>query len=152
MSELERKLPESVVNPMTGELVLLEDPATVAIYLDEVRQLEDKLRYVKRILGERLAEEYKVQGDNLHLPGVTVEFSKKKEIRWDMNRLKDLKELGLPENRWHDLVRQTIETKVMAVEANKLAKANPEYRKVIEEARSDHEGEPYVSKIERARG
>lgn len=151
MSELQRSLPESVVNPVTGELLLLEDPAAVAIYLDEVRQLEDKLRFVKRILGERLAEESRVQGTQvLHMPGVVVTLTRKKEIEWDMPKLRELKALGLPEQRFNELVRQTIETKVLANEAKKIAAANPAYREVIEAARSDREGEPYVSKIERS--
>jgi PAS domain-containing protein len=152
MSEIAIPGPTSVANPATGELISLEDPAVVAVALDEIRQLEDRLKYAKRILGERLAEESRVRGEmTMFLPGVKVTLAKKKEIRWDMGLLKQLLDLGLPKTRYDELVRQTVEVKVMANEAKKIAAANPQYKEIIEEARSDHEGDPYVTSIERAR-
>lgn len=150
MTEIEPLQPQELVNPSTGQMIDLRDVQSVAIHLDEIRQLEDRLKEAKRILGRVLAAEAERQGtQTLHLPGLKVPISKKREIHWDLEILKELRELGLPTERWSQVVRTTVDYKVMAGEAKKIAAANPAYAEVIKRARTDFDGELYVGKIER---
>jgi len=142
----------AVVNPATGELLSLEDPRGCLFALRELRELEDRIKTVKRILSGAVAEEAARQGTKtLHLEGVTATVATKKEIQWDLDQLAKLVDMGLPAERYDALVKTEVTYKVSAAEADRIGKANPDYRTVIERARTDFEGDPYVTKIEVAR-
>lgn len=144
------EIPQFLPNPSTGQLIDLRNPVDVATALYEIRLLEDKLRAAKAMLGRVLAAEAQRRGDTtMHLPGFKVPVSRKVEITWDMGVLLELKKLGLPNDRWQELVKVTVEEKVSANEAKKIAAANPVYAEVIKRARRDWKGDPTVGKIER---
>lgn len=141
-----------VANPITGELIRVDDPRECAVAIAELRDLEDRIKEVKRVLGATLIEEARKQGvkGTLRVPGAEVTISRKKEIVWDLELLAELHEAGLPEARWDELVRTTVEQKVNANVAKQLAGANDDYRTILEAARTDFEGEPYVSSVKRS--
>jgi len=142
----------AVVNPATGELMSLDDPRSCLFALRELRDLEDRIKTVKRILSGAVAEEAARQGTKtLHLPGISATVATKKEIQWDLDQLTKLVDLGLPAERFAALVKTEVTYKVSAAEADRIAKANPDYRVVIERARTDFEGDPYVTKVEVSR-
>lgn len=135
--------------PHTGELVSLEDAKQCAIALDRIRTLEGQLRMVKRELSEAIFQAASKSGKGtLHLPGVNVSVSRKKEITWDLELLGKLQEMELPEERWNELVETRVDYKVNANVAKQIAAINPEYAKVIDEARTDLYGNPSVGDIE----
>lgn len=135
--------------PHTGELVSLEDAAACAIATERIRTLEGKLRMVKRELADAIFRIASKQGkSSLNLPGVNVSVSRKKEIEWDLEILERLREAGLPEERWSELVETRVEYKVSANVARQLASINEEYQAIIEEARNDVYGNPSVGDIE----
>lgn len=125
--------------PATGELVSLEDAPACARVLNELALLETKIREAKRMLREALIAESQRQGTKtLHLAGgLVARIKTKKDIVWDLEELEKLRDLGLPEQRFNELVRETTEYKVSAQVANQLAGANPDYKQVIERARED---------------
>ena len=56
----------------------------------------------------------------------------------------ELRDLGLPEERYGELVVATVTYKVNASVAKQIAGANPEYAKVIDRARSRPDTTPRV--------
>lgn len=144
--------PREIANPITGELIRVDDPVSCAVAIAELRILEDRIKEVRRVLGSTLVtESFRLGSKTLHLPGAEVTLTEKKEIVWDLEKLAELRDLGLPEERWADLVRTTVEEKVNASVAKQIAGNNPDYRAVIEAARTDHVGDRYVSTVERAK-
>lgn len=152
MSDLARVEPTEVANPITGELIRVDDPASCAVAIAELRALEDRIKEVKRVLGATLVAESHRQGSKtLHLPGTEVTLTESKSIVWDLETLAQLRDLGLPEERWNELVRTTVEEKVNANVAKQLAGANDAYRDVIDAARADYTGDRYVADVKRAK-
>lgn len=146
LTDVHRYLP----NPATGQFIDVTSPVDVANALVEIRELKEKLRILEVALGRVLAEESKKRGEQtMHIPGFKVPVSRSVQITWDLEKLRELKALGLPNDRWEALVKTTVEVKVSANEAKKIARANPEYAKIIEEARQDYVGEPTIGKVER---
>lgn len=142
--------PNFLPNPITGQLIDVTDPASCAVAIAELHALEDRIKEVKRVLGATLVEESHRQGSKtLHLPGAEVTLTEKKEITWDLQKLRELRALGLPDERWQALVRTTVEEKVNANVAKQLAGANDEYARIVEEARTDHVGDRYVADVKR---
>lgn len=150
--ELDVVEPESreLVLPATGELVDLDDPLACAVAIDEMYELEQRLKEARKILSRTLVAEAERQGTNtvLRLPGAIVKLRTPSRTEWDLDELEKLRDLGLPEERYNALVRETVSHKVMASEAARIGKANPRYAEVIERARHDFDGEPYVTEVE----
>ncbi len=128
-----------VAIPGTGELVNLDDPVSVARALDGLREYERVVREVKEVLTERLREERRALGvRQLDYPdfGLSVRFSADTETRYDAEGLEDrLRAAGMPEARISDIVVQTVERKVRAVEAKRAAAVNPAYAEAVELSR-----------------
>jgi hypothetical protein len=151
MGELETVEAESreLVHPATGELISLDDPRACAVAIVELRRLEHAMKDARAELVRVIAEEAERQGSKtLHLPGVTVTLKDSTRIEWDLDELEKLRDLGLPEDRYNALVRTEVTYKVQAGEAKRIAGANAEYAKVIERARHDFPGQPYVTAVE----
>ena len=132
----------------TGEIVDLADADSCAKALAAVREIEAHVREVKGAIIEALSEEAKRRGENVIelSDGSRVQVKRNYEISWDTEKLEnDLMALGMPEERIREIVVQEVTYSVKAVEANKAAKANPEYAKVIESARSETERRPTIS-------
>jgi hypothetical protein len=129
--------------PATGELIDLADAPAVARAYTELAYLETRIRESKRVLRDALIAESRRRGTKtLRLAGgLVARIKTKKDIVWDLEELEKLHELGLPEERYNELVQETVSYKVSAVVAKQIAGANEDYAKVIEQARTDTEGE-----------
>lgn len=125
--------------PGIGSIVRYDRPDEIAVALADIRDLEAKLRDVKRELAFALEQESERQGTKtLRYGDLTVTLSTPTEIVWDVEELEKLLEAGLPQDRYEQLVTTEISYKVNAREASHIAAANPEYAKIIERARTDH--------------
>ena len=119
MSEVEVVQSTELVLP-TGEIVNLDDPASCAVALARVNELMGFLAEVK--------------------------VTKTYDLQWDHHKLEeDLRAAGMPEERIGEIIVEEISYKVKAIEANKAAKANPEYEKAVEAARTKVEKRPTIS-------
>jgi hypothetical protein len=136
MTDLAR-IENDVSVPGSGELVDLRDPIAVARALDTLREYERMVREVKEVLADRLREERHTQGvRQLDYDGITVKFSADTETRYDAEGLEDrLRAAGMPEARIGEIVVQTVERKVKAVEAKRAAAVNPAYAEAVELSR-----------------
>lgn len=133
----------------TGEIISLEDTSACAVALDELRQLEERVKRAKETLSAAIeaAKTRAGKGNTLHLPGgVVAVVQSGKKILWDAQQLEeDLREAGMDEERISEIIQEEVSYTVKAAEAKKAATANPEYAKAVTAARREIEGKPYVS-------
>lgn len=140
-------VPKELTLP-SGEIVELADPASLAVGLARVREMESYLRSVKSLIVDAFAEEARRTGDNnIPLPdGTRVQVTRKYDTAWDHLQLEaDLRELGMPEERIREIIKEDVVYTVAAVEANRAAKANPQYAEAVERARTKTEARPTIS-------
>lgn len=145
MSELEVR-EQSLMTPV-GTVVDLSNPEEVAIAYDDLRRLKTMLAEAEAKLKEALVTHSAAVGKkSFDLPGVAkVEIKGGTETKWNEQGLKQaLKEAGCPPERISEIIRETIEYKVMAVEARRAAKANPVYAEAIEQNSTIQEKAPSV--------
>jgi hypothetical protein len=129
-------VPENLLDVRTGELVEAT-PANAADLLFAARELRAKMMGLVKDCEAVLIDESRRQGTKtLHLPAGTAEITGGSAREWDLGTLLDLLELGLPEERYNDLVVATTTYKVDARVAKQLEAANPAYAKVIDAART----------------
>lgn len=131
--------------PVLGRLVDVADAEDTARALADVRQAEEQLAEVKRVLVDRLIAErvHRGEGTIRFDSGVVVEVSKPEETVYDADAIEaDLRAAGMPEDRISAIVRETVERKVMAGEAKKAASANPDYAAIIDRHRRIVEKRP----------
>jgi hypothetical protein len=139
-------LPDEILNPFTGELVPTGDLARVAATLDDLRGIRQKLNDAVAAFTEAVIVESRRQGTRtLTAGGVRLEVSADNTIEWDVEELLKLRDLGLPETRYNELVQQTISFKVNGSVARQLEGASEEYAKVIDRARVRVPRKQYVS-------
>jgi hypothetical protein len=137
MSEIVVPEKRWVVLPHTGEVVPFEDPVACANAIEEIRNLEWKLREAKNELTRVFLEESERQGSKtMRWEGLEVVLSASETPQWDVTELIKLRDLGLPEGRYDALVKEEVTYKVSAAEAKRIAGANPEYAEVIERAKT----------------
>lgn len=132
----------------TGELVDLTDPASCAKALAAVREIESHLKEVRGAIIEAFVEEAKRRGENvIELPdGSRVAVKRNYDIHWDAQKLEDeLRAAGMPEERIREIVVEEVTYSVKATEANKAAKANPDYALAVGAARSEVEKRATIS-------
>jgi hypothetical protein len=127
-----------VLNPLTGELIPLDDLRKVADAIEEMRAAVARINYLKDLLTDALAEHSrKIGTKTFSVGGRTVVMSADKELVWDIDYLDQaLTEAGLPLDRLRSLITTTVSYKVNAAVANQIAAANPEYAEIIERAKS----------------
>lgn len=143
MSEL--AIPESLLDFRTGELIPAADVPRVVDALAEMRLMQRRLREGINTAQAILIAESERQGTKtLHVKGATLEISGGQELVWDIEELAKLIDLGLPQERYDDLVKTVTEYKVDARVAKQLEGANPDYAKVIAQARSYVQKNRYV--------
>lgn len=147
MNELELVAPAAdILDPRTGELLDPADTVRVADLLVYLRELRATISAGVSACSQALIAEAERQGTKtLRAGGTTLEIRGGTEIVWDLEVLRELTGLGLPEERYGDLVKETVTYKVNAAVAKQIAGANPAYADVIERARSDFEKARYVS-------
>lgn len=139
---------EELAIPGTGELVDLSDTPACVAALDALRNYESLIREAKATLTRAVIEEATRQGvRSIELPdGSRAEISPASEIIWDAEGMEEgLREAGMPEERISQIIEQTVTLKVKTAEAKKAAAANPEYARVVGEARSEQPKTQYVS-------
>ncbi len=137
---------KEIAVPGIGTVVSLDKPQEIAQALADIRDLENQLRIVKGNLSYLLVDESeRVGSKTLHLDGMTVEISGGNAIEWDLEELEKLRDAGLPEARYDELVKTEVSYKVDARQAQRIAGANPAYATIIERARTDRETTPRVS-------
>jgi hypothetical protein len=129
-------VPENLLDVRTGELVEAT-PGNAAELLFAARELRAKMMGLVKDCEAVLIDESRRQGTKtLHLPAGTAEITGGSALEWDLGTLIDLLELGLPEERYAELVVATTTYKVDARVAKQLEAANPAYAEVIQRARS----------------
>jgi hypothetical protein len=129
-----------IVLPITGEQIDLREPAQVAGALDQVRDLEQRLRGLRHLLSNVLRlESVRLGTKTLHLDGNwTAVVSGGSRPEYDTELLQHrLHAAGLPEDRLTDLIQPVVTYKVSAQVARQIAGANPAYAAALREARTD---------------
>jgi alcohol dehydrogenase class IV len=131
--EVERR---EIVLPGIGQIVDLTDGQDSAVALATVRDLERQLKEIKSVLTDAIVDHARVLGTKtLRLnDGRVATLSAGTETIYDAERIETgLRALGMPEERIREVVVETLAYKVNAVEAKRVAGANPDYAKVIED-------------------
>lgn len=133
---LARPEPTEIVIPGTGELVSLDDPAQVAAALTALKQHTTNVSAVRHLLEAVLAEESERQGTKtLRIGDYVATIGPGSDLDWDLDELAKLRDAGLPEERYNALVKTTVDYKVDARVASQIEKANPDYARIIGNAR-----------------
>lgn len=146
MSGTDLALPDELLNPFTGELVSTGDLARVAATLDDLREIRQKLNDAVAVFTEAvIAESRRVGSKTLTAGAVKLELSADSTIEWDVEELLKLRDLGLPEARYDELVQQTVSFKVNGSVARQLEGASEEYASIIQRARVRVPRRQYVS-------
>lgn len=149
MSELERTyavVPAEIMDPTTGELVSTSDIDGIGQTISNLRQAENQLRDFRRNVEQIVVAEAERQGTKtLHVQGRDLELRGGRTLEWDIEILQELQALGLPEDRYGELVQTRVEYKVNASVAKQIEAANDEYAEVIRRARSYVEKPVYVT-------
>lgn len=128
-------VPLQLVNVQTGE-VLEATPENAAEQLLKARELRNRLMGLVHDCEAVLLDESRKQGTKtLHLPAGTATISGGAAVVWDVEKLRELHNHHLPPERWDDLVTMIVTYKVNAAVAKQLEAANPEYARIVGEAR-----------------
>lgn len=130
-------VPTELLDVRTGEVVPAT-PAKAVELLGAARDYRQRVLNLVKDCEAVLLDESRRQGTKtLRYDGVgTAEVTGGTSLEWDLEVLLALRDLGLPEDRYNELVVATVTYKVDARVANQLAAANPAYSEVIERARS----------------
>lgn len=139
----------TAIVPATGEVVNLNDPEDVAKVLTRVRVLEAQLGEMKRLLTQELVAHTRHMGERTTtLPGgqrVVREGGPVREYNaGEVER--GLREAGAPDELIQRVVQRVITVKVNGTEAQKAARANPEYKRVIDAATTEVD-KPYTIRL-----
>lgn len=135
---------EEVVIPDTGEIIPVADPGALARALAGIRERIGYLHEARRELEHGLVYHARQQGTKtMHLGATDVKVTGGREVEWDVTVLIRLLDAGLPPERYADLVTEVVTYKVNAAVAKQIeASGNPEYARIIGEARREVE-KPY---------
>lgn len=131
-----------------GQVLDLSDVGSVLVAYDDLQRLKAVMREAEAKLKEALISHSSEFGKkSFQVDGVgKVEIKGGKQTVYDAQALKrTLKAAGMPEARIKEIVRETIEYKVMAVEAKRAARANPAYAEAIEKHSTVEEKVPTVT-------
>lgn len=122
----------------TGEVILLSDLPACARAVEEIRDLEYRLRQMKNELTRPFVEETEKRGSKTLRWGEDLEVvvSASETVEWDVTELAKLQDAGLPDDRYDELVKAEVTYKVSAREATRIAGANEQYAEIIERAKT----------------
>ncbi len=135
-TELALPLPTELVDVRSGEL-LPATPQNAIDLLAAAREMRGRILSLVKDCEAILLEESRRQGTKtLRLGDTTATVTGGSDLEWDLETLLELRDLGLPEERYDELVVARVEFKVDARVAAQLEKANPTYAAVIDRARS----------------
>ena len=123
-----------LIVPGSGELVNLEDLNEVARALRSVKELEGMLKAARQVLHEAVRYHSQVLGKKtMRVAGGKLEVRKATDTIYDAESIeRELRQLGMPEERIREIVIETVTYRVSAQQAKYAAAANPDYRAVIE--------------------
>lgn len=139
---------EEIAIPGTGQLVSLENEVECAQALSAVRDFELQLREAKAALTQAIVERSRILGvKTIHLPdGSKAEIRGGPESTYDIDEIeKNLRALGMPEERITEIIVPTISYKLSVREAKRAASANEDYASVIDNAKQVQEKPFYIS-------
>lgn len=148
MTDLELRQEDKPVMTPDGQIIDLSDPAQVAMAYDDLQMLKRMIREAEgRLKGALIEHSAAVGKKTFEISGVgKIEIKGGTEKKYDAQGLKrGLKEAGCPDDRISEIVHEIVDYKVVAVEANRAAKANPEYAAVIEANSTVEEKTPTVT-------
>lgn len=135
-------VPAELLDVRTGELVEAT-PAKAAELLVAAREMRGRLMDLVKDCEAVLLDESRKQGTKtLHYGAETATITGGQELIWNLDILLQLRDRGLPEDRYNELVVATVTYKVNARVAAQLEAANPSYAEVIAMARS-YEPKPW---------
>jgi hypothetical protein len=136
-----------LIDIRTGELIGREDVPKLAEAIVGLRELKQQVNDVLAAMQEAIFEQAKLAGTKTFTVGggKKARIAGGTEIVWDIEILERLKDEGLPESRWDELVTIEIAYKVSAAVAKQLAGANEVYAEIIAEARTDVAKKRYVT-------
>lgn len=136
--ELEQRGPQQFPNLITGEVIDRDDLPAVARCLDEMveyrRKFNEAIRFVEDILLQA-SREYGTK--TLNLEGLKAVVSGGSKIEWDIEKLQELLEAGLPYDRFNELVTVEHTYKVNANVAKSISGSNEKYAEIVAAARQD---------------
>lgn len=133
----EQQPPKQFPNLLTGELIDRDDLVAVAGYVEQIRDHQRKVRLLAKDVTGILVEAARAQGTKtLHLGRYDVEVTGGLDYEWDVGRLEDLIDAGLPLERFNELVQIEQTTTVKANVAKQIAGSNPVYAEIIESAKT----------------
>ena len=123
--------------PLLGVLVDLNEPKQVAQALSAVRDAKRKLDIARAELEAMLADEAARQGiKTLHYDDIEVSVSGGPTIEWDIEKLQQLTEAGLPQERMDALIRTTVTYAVNASVAKQIEKSgNADYAQIVQDSK-----------------
>lgn len=139
---------EELAIPGTGAIVSLDDESACAVALSDLRVFENQIRETKAILTSAIIERSKILGTKtIHLhAGGKAEIREGSKVAWNIEALEsELRALGLPEDRLHDLIKETITRTIDGRVAKSIAAANEDYAAVIASAKSVTDRPSYVT-------
>jgi hypothetical protein len=145
-NEIAHREENSLVTP-TGQIIDLANTAEVALAYGDLQQMKRMIREVEGVLkGTLLAHSASIGKKTFELGENKVEIKGGTEKVFDAQGLKRaLKEVGCPDERISEIVRETISYKVAAVEARQAAAANPDYAAAVEAHTTIEEKAPTVT-------
>jgi hypothetical protein len=139
---------QELVVPGTGELVDLDDEVACVNALSAIGDFEQLIREAKRELTAAVVARSKLLGvKTFKLPdGRKASLTAGAETVYDAEAVEEgLRAAGMPEDRIREIVQETVTYRVRAVEAKRAAAANPEYARVVDEAKRVEPKTVYVN-------
>jgi hypothetical protein len=129
-------IPAELPNPLTGELIRTSDLQAVGATIEALRSHKRKVDEAIAAFSAVVVEESHRQGSRTLNVGATVlEVSPEWTTDWDITELAKLLAVGLPDERYNQLVKTEVNFKVDGRVARQLAGASPKYAAIIEAAK-----------------
>jgi len=136
VTDIEVRETEALEVKPLGTVVNLNEPRECAIALQDIRGAESLFRGYKRVLSDALVSYWQQAGSAKTFAvggGRNAVITGGPEKHYDAEAIRDdLLAAGMPAERVSEVVVETVTYQVKAVEANRAAKANPEYARIIE--------------------
>lgn len=141
-TELAVVVPDTLLDVRSGELVTAT-PQKAAELIVAARDMRGRLLGLVKDCEAVLLDESKRQGTKtLRFSEGTATVTGGTDLAWNLDILLQLRERGLPEERYNELVVATVTYRVDARIAKQLESANESYAEVIALARS-YEPKPW---------
>lgn len=127
--------PSEAMSPITGEVIQLADPVAVAAALDEARlfkreKLDPYINGLERVVAVMSRT---VGSGTIRAGEYELVVSKKRTYTRDLPAIhRDLLAAGLPSDRCSEVIKQTVSWSADTRDLDRLAKANPEYKAIID--------------------